>query len=590
MHHSWSIYLLLSVVATRVLTEFLAPPFPQPRDLTSNKSLVSTAWGNVSSTIENYLNDSSTDLAGLSGLKNLTFSLGMFSIHDPSAAERLQYHFTSAQVANSTTGATEVNGNSIYRVASVTKLITAFAGMLELSNTDWDRPITDFVPSLADYARNTTGENDRVNTVQWNKVTLAALAAHLAGTPRDVTPYNPGDYLYVSPNPIAEYGLPPLNLSDPLAVPPCARVTGNCSENEYAKGAQARPPVFLPWTSPEYTDFGYMMLGLAITNITGKSIHNLYRESIFSPLDMSSSVSLPSPDNTTWKNYVIPGDVKNGFLSSEQIPEVTIPSGGIFSTTNDLAKLGIAILNSTLLPPDQTRKWMKPVSHTANLVYSVGRPWEIYRYTHPTSGIVTDIYTKGGDSGAYGGSIILIPDFDAGFSILGASSLKERTTVTLALADLVIDAMMPALMAQAESEAGQNFVGTYTSTTPGLNTTLTLTLNQSQGANPGLTISSFISNGTDVLAAEVLGVNPVRLLPTISDAKTHQAAFRTSATTQPSQGLFSRQFNAFADWLVADSSTYGGLAVGLFVFDLGDGGKAEAVSPVGWRVKLDKTS
>ncbi|KAL8807176.1 MAG: hypothetical protein Q9182_000858 [Xanthomendoza sp. 2 TL-2023] len=589
MYHSRSIYLLFSVYAAHVLTDFLAPPFPQPRDLTSNKSLVSTAWGNVSATIDSYLNDSSTDLTGLSGLKNLTFSLGMYSIHDPLAAEHLQYHFASAEVANSTTGATKVNGNSVYRVASVTKLITAFAGLLELSNSDWDRPITDFVPSLAEYARSMPGENDRVNTVEWNKVTLAALAAHLAGGPRDVTPYDPGDYLYDSPNPVAKYGLPPLNLSDPLAVPPCARLTaGNCSGNEYAKGAQARPPVFLPWTSPEYTDFGYMMLGLAITNITGKSIHEVYRESIFSPLDMNSSVSLPSPDNTTRKNYVIPGDIKNGFL--EQIPQVTIPSGGIFSTTNDLAKLGTAILNSTLLPPDQTRKWMKPVSHTANLAFSVGRAWEIYRYTHPSSGIITDIYTKAGDAGAYGGFLILIPDFNAGFSILGASSLKERTTVTLALADLLIETMMPALLAQAESEAAENFLGTYSSSTPALNTTLTLTLNHSIGAPPGLSISTFISNGTDVLATKLLGSNPIRLLPTISDPKTHQIAFRTSAATKASRGLFSRMENAFADWLVADAGTYGGVAVGLFVFEIGEGGRAEKVRVGGWRVRLDRKS
>ncbi|KAL8685636.1 MAG: hypothetical protein Q9224_005740 [Gallowayella concinna] len=591
MYHSWSICLLFSVYAIGVLTDFLAPSFPQPTNLASDKSLVSTAWANVSSTIEKYLNNSSNDSASLSGLKNLTFSMGMFSIHDPSAAECLQYHFTSAEVANSTTGVTKVNGNSIYRVASVTKLFTAFAGMLELSNSDWDRPITDFVPSLAGSARNTPSEDDPVNTVEWNKVTLAALAAHLAGTPRDVAPYDPSDYFYTSLDPVSEYGLPPLNLTDPVAVPPCANSTdGKCSGNDYAKGAQARPPVFLPWTSPAYTDFGFMMLGLAIANITGKSIHNVYRESIFSPLDMNSSSSLPPPDNTTWKNYVIPGDIKNALLTPEGLPEITIPSGGIFSTTNDLAKFGTAILNSTLLPSDQTRKWMKPISHTANLEYSVGRPWEIYRYTHPSSGIITDIYTKGGDAGAYGSSLILLPDFNAGISILGTSTMKSRTATTLALADLVTSAMIPALQSQAEAEAAQNFVGTYISTTPNLNTSLTLSLNQSEGAKPGLIISSFISNGTDVLAGKTLGTGPVRLLPTISDAKENpqQMAFRTSATRKPSTGLFSKLETDFADFVVPDSGTYGGLAVGLFVFELDDNGKAEAVRAAGWRVRLEK--
>lgn len=223
---------------------------------------------------------------------------------------------------------------------------------------------------------------------------------------------------------------------------------------------------------------------------------------------------------------------------------------------------------------------MKPVSHTANLEFSVGRPWEIYPYTH-ASGIITDIYTKLGDSGAYGGSLILLPDFDAGFRILGASSLKERMTVTLQLIDLLIETMLPALLAQSEIEAEQNFVGTYT--------TLTLSLNHT-GTKPYVVISSFICNGIDVLQAKVLGPKPVRLLPTISDATTRQMAFRSSATRETTSGLFSRQENRLFDWLGADSGTYGGLAVGLFVFDLDEEGKAEAVRPVGWRVKLGKTS
>lgn len=592
MHRPWNFLLLVSISTIGVLSDFLGPTYPAPKDLTSDNSHVATAWTNVTSMIETYLNNDDPGLTGPSGLKNLTFSLGMFSIHDSSAAESLQYHYTSAEVANSTTGVTKVDGSSIYRVASITKLMTAFAGMLELDDRDWDRPITDFLPSLADYARTTLGEKDLVNIVQWEEVTLAALSAHLAGSPRDVAPYDPSDYFYTTLSPVTQYGLPPLSLSDPIAVPPCANTSdGICTGDEYAKGAQARPPVFLPWTSPQYTDFGFMLLGLAIANITNRSIHDVYRESIFTPLDMTSTSSLPPPDNSTWKNHVIPGDAVNGGLSPKQAPEVTIPSGGIFSTTEDLAKWGIAMLNSTLLPPNQTRKWMKPVSHTGHLRYAVGRPWEIYRYTYPTSGIVTDIYTKLGDSGAYGGYIVLLPDFDAGFSVLGASSLVERSLVTPLLADIITETMLPALLAQAEVEAERNFAGTYISSISNPNTTLSLSLSQSQGAKPGLQISSFISNGTDVLGATAFGgLNPVRLLPSISDVGKRQIAFRTSATREPTEGLFSGQLSVNIDWLLGDSGTYGGLALGLFVFDLDEDGKAIMVRPAAWRIELEKVS
>ncbi|KAL8641209.1 MAG: hypothetical protein Q9226_008662 [Calogaya cf. arnoldii] len=499
-------FLLLSFSTLGAIADFLGPTYPYPVDLTSEKSHVFAAWKTVTSTLETYLQDPSPELKGTAGLKNLTFSMGMFSVHDYVAADSIQFHYTSAEVANSTIGTTEVNGDSIYRVASITKLFTAYAGELNLDARDWDRPITDFVPSLADYAQQNPGQVDPVNIIQWEHVTLAALCSHLAGTPQNVAPLDGGDYQYIETDPVGTYGLPPLNISDPVAVPPCAKTLDvNCPDNEYAKGAQARPPTFLPWTNPEYTNFGFMLLGLAIGNITNKNILDIYYDNIFTPLNMTSSFSRPPPDNSTWNKYVIPGDVSNALLRPEQIPEVASPSGGIVSTTNDLAKWGIALLNSTLLPPEQTRRWMKPVTFTANLQYGIGRPWEIYRYVHEPSGIVTDIYTKGGDSGAYGGYIVLLPDFNAGFSILGASSLPERGLVTPILADLITE-IIPALLRQAEAEANADFAGTYTACNQGLNTTLTISLNETDSdAKPGLVLTSFISNGTDVLAAGAFG-------------------------------------------------------------------------------------
>ncbi|KAL8711809.1 MAG: hypothetical protein Q9220_003753 [cf. Caloplaca sp. 1 TL-2023] len=588
MYHPYNVFLFFSIVISAVLGDFVAPTYPAPRDLASNNSLVFAAWKNVTSTIGKYIEGPNSDLAAPSALKNLTFSLGMFSTLDTSAADVLQYHHASAEVANSTIGATHPNGNSIYRVASVTKLMTAFVGLLNLKDKDWNRPITDFVSELADFARKTPGGKDPVNVVQWDKVTLAALSAHLAGTPRDVSPYDPNDLAYTDPEAVTNYGLPPLSLTDPLVAPPCAYVTdGTCSPDNYTKGAEARPPTFLPWTTPQYTDFGFMMLGVAIANITNKPIHDVYRDSVFTPLNMTSSSSQPPP-NSTLKNLIIPGAITNAALTPDLAPEITIPSGGLFSTTNDLAKWGIALLDSTLLPPDQTRKWMKPVQHTANLQYEIGRPWEIYRYIHPASGIITDIYTKWGDSGAYGGYMVVIPDFNAGFSMLGASSLSDRSATTALLADLITDTMLPALLAQAEAEAKHNLAGTYTSTAAGLNTTLTVSLNATKGAKPGLVLTSFISNGTDVLATETLGSSPIRLLPSISDQATGQIAFRTSAYYEPTPELFSGQLSTAIDWLTGDSGTYGGLALGLFVFDLVEGGRACAVRPAAWRVKLER--
>ena len=90
--------------------------------------------------------------------ENVTFSLGLFSIHDPAAAE-LQYHYASPEVVKAPNGTHKVDGDSIYRIASVSKLFTVYAGMIELSSEDWNRPITDFIPELS----SSTGKSDDDN-------------------------------------------------------------------------------------------------------------------------------------------------------------------------------------------------------------------------------------------------------------------------------------------------------------------------------------------------------------------------------------------------------------------------------------------
>lgn len=56
---------------------------------------------------------------------------------------------------------------------------------------------------------------------------------------------------------------------------------------------------------------------------------------------------------------------------------------------------------------------------------SIGAPWEIVRYVNPETGKVTDIYTKLGDSGAYGGQVAIIPDYGCGWTFLNGTFLSS---------------------------------------------------------------------------------------------------------------------------------------------------------------------
>lgn len=586
---------LLSLCFTPTLADILGSSYPAPCDLSSNNSLVASSWrNNISSTLQGLVSDSSPD----DSFSNVTFSLGMFSLHDNDATS-LQFHYTSLEIENSPNGTKIVNSDSIYRIASVTKVFTVLAGLLELNLTDWERPLTELIPTLAQFAEQSSGKNDPINTVEWDKITPSALAAQIAGIPRDGYPA-PGELTFAllardGPNAVQELldlGFPPIADNDTLEYQPCLPYLINgttCPLAPWVEGVEISSPTFRPWTTPGYSDAGFAMLGLAISSFTGKSMNDIYHSDIFEPLGMTSSNST-TPPQSEWDRCVIPGDPALSFAFDAGL---LVSTGGLLSTINDLARLGRGILNSTLLSPEDTRRWLKPFSHTAHLQYSVGRPWEIMRYTHPSTRKVTDLYTKVGDSGDYSSFLVLIPDYQAGFSILASSTSSARTTVVAEIADIVFNTILPALEAQAATEAESKLAGVYTSTGP-VNSSLTLAFNNSASAAPGLHITSWISNGTDVLQNGILGTLPYRIVPSIEDPAGGKKAFwLVNANDAPNAAvqtgrLASAPGFASADWILVDSPAYGGNAVKRVVFDVLDNGKATAVRPVAFQIRLSK--
>ncbi|KAJ5795280.1 hypothetical protein N7457_001879 [Penicillium paradoxum] len=595
-------YILTGLVCLpAAFANLLGATFPPPRDLSSSNSRVAASWKNLTSKLNTQLNNGNTTGAiGVSALKNLTFSAGLFSTLDPKA-ERFQFHHTASEVANSPIGARKVDGDSIYKIASVSKLFTVLAGLIELDPRDWDRPLTDVLPFLADYDRQRRDTFRLVYDVQWDKVTLRSLAGQMGGIPHGATEeflYTFAQYKYyegshdpslTDPN---FYGLPPLNESDLSLWPACiGKQKEGCNPVSWDEGYSARPPVYLPWAAPEYANGGYIFLGLAISNLTGKTMKEWYSDSIFEPLGLKSTYSAP-PDNSTH-----PRSVLSEALEQQFVPDggAATPSGGLYSTCNDLTKFGLALLNSTLLPSVKTREWMKPVTHTSSLHYSVGAPWEIHRYVHTGSGVVTDLYTKLGDSGFYGAIVVVIPEFHAGFTVLSASSQNSRSALTLLAIDLITDSILPALMEQAAVETAQKFAGTYKA--EDLDSSLTLAVVPPTQPAPGLNITSWISNGTDITAMVPRLFDNVdsRLVPSIvTEQATGEMAFRGyTASQHPNVGVGSSSslFSSFYDlndWTMLDQLTWGGISTSLFVFDVEEDGKAKSVTPAAYRVKMMK--
>ncbi|BCS25414.1 serine hydrolase domain-containing protein [Aspergillus puulaauensis] len=495
-----------------------------------------------------------------------SFTVQVFSTHDERPL--LEHYHTATSARSNTVGVNNVDEDTVFRIGSASKLWTVLLLLIETGDASFHDPIFKYIPELRDVVSHAKGNNsyvDSVDHVQWEDVTVGEIASQMAGLERS---FGLGDLARTSL--AGNLGFPHLRSS---AVPKCG-IEPACSRSEFFAGLLKRHPVLPTSSGAAYSNDGYQLLAYAIEAMSGMSYSELLEKRLIQRLNLThSSYGKPAdhlgiiPEPRNMSNW----DTDLGDLA---------PTGGIYSSTKDLNTLGRAILNSELLSPAQTRRWMKPHTRTADPSYLVGAPWEIYTVDDPRA---IDLYTKSGDLGGYSAMMGLSPDHDVGFVILAAG---EKTTRTVyALADLVSQGIIPGLESAAKEDARDRFAGTYTLG----GSVLTLTTDD----GPGLKITKWNNKGKDILEtlatlqpADIEGELDVRLYPTGLESP-GKVSFRGivsgAAPTGPANGPFTR---ACKSWMLVDGQVYGSVGLDEFVFDMLDNGGAVRVSPRALRVSL----
>lgn len=123
--------------------------------------------------------DSTIDEYVKKGLyEGLTFSAGVFS----TTSEDLlwQYHHASPGLKNSTQGGKDVDADSIYRIGSISKMLTMYLLLIKDGDRSFNEPITKYLPALTEYA---SQSSQLVSP--WDEVTIGDLAGQMAGLSRD---------------------------------------------------------------------------------------------------------------------------------------------------------------------------------------------------------------------------------------------------------------------------------------------------------------------------------------------------------------------------------------------------------------------
>ncbi len=208
--------------------------------------------------------------------------------------------------------APEVTTASIFDLASLTKVVatTAMAMVLyERGLLDLEAPVTAIIPEFA-------GPLDD-NDPQRRAVTLRMLLAHSSGLPAY-------EKLFLHAN----------------------------DRDALLQAAFATSFVAAPGTHAEYSDIGFIILGVALERLADERLDVFCQREIFGPLGMTHTTFNPTPalkdsipptaDDRTFRRRTIQGEVQD---ENASILGGVAGHAGLFSTAEDLAIFAHAMLN-----------------------------------------------------------------------------------------------------------------------------------------------------------------------------------------------------------------------------------------------------
>lgn len=107
-----------------------------------------------------------------------------------------------------------------------------------------------------------------------------------------------------------------------------------------------------PGSRAEYSDIGFILLGIALERLAGESIDRFCQREIFGPLGMSHTAFsppaqwkariAPTADDQTFRKRIIQGEVQD---ENASVMGGVAPHAGLFATASDLAIFANAMLN-----------------------------------------------------------------------------------------------------------------------------------------------------------------------------------------------------------------------------------------------------
>lgn len=129
-----------------------------------------------------------TLLHGNSSLGLITPNANTISVQLRSSATNasiFEYYFAGSAAKTQGAGRERpINGDSVFRIGSVSKLLTVYGFLVQSGFAHWDTPIVDVVPELRIVAARDRDE-PATEAADWSQVTIGSLCSQLSGIGRD---------------------------------------------------------------------------------------------------------------------------------------------------------------------------------------------------------------------------------------------------------------------------------------------------------------------------------------------------------------------------------------------------------------------
>jgi CubicO group peptidase (beta-lactamase class C family) len=212
-----------------------------------------------------------------------------------------------------------VDSKTVFSINSMTKAFTGVAIMqlVESGKLNLEDPISKYLDSLPN---------------SWRNVTIKQIATHTSGIPD----------IWESPE----------------------HMFSEKSEILFKKIKES-PIVFQPGEKLKYNQTNFLLLGMIIEKISGKSFEKFIIENQFEKVGMKNSIKARMGDSYTIINhsarpytYYINGSLTN---IHQPMPEILYPGGGIYSTATEMAQWIIALQSHNLIKAENLKTLWTPI-------------------------------------------------------------------------------------------------------------------------------------------------------------------------------------------------------------------------------------